>query len=243
MMKKFILSVSGIVGLLFSVTVSAQKIKQSNGESYPAFSLHTSLTSYFDYDAGVNLGIGYRWNKHFSASISPTWIFYSFYSNGSSSIIPSGVRVRADVKYFFKKRRPRHPDFYIAPEFHYKQTNTKKEAEFGINCVGGQCAYIQNAVYSDIKKEIGGLVKTGIIFPLRFVKNHRWLLDMYIGIGGKQYNYRETDLPTGGSFVNIPSRGAFGGTGDGLVLFPFGGSGNRFALPMVPAGFKLIFIL
>lgn len=230
-MKKFILSVSGIVGLLFSVTVSAQKIKQSNGESYPGFSLHTNLTSFFDYDAGVNLGVGYRWNKHFSASISPTWIFYSFYADGPSSIIPSGVKIRADVKYFFSKRRPRHPDFYIAPEFHYKYINTKKEAEFGINCVGGQCAYFQNAVYSDIKNEIGGLVKTGIIFPLRFVKNHRWLLDMYIGLGAKQFNFRETDLPTGGSFVRLPARTPFGQPSDG------------YGLPMVPAGFKLIFIL
>src|SRR6185369_14961338 len=128
-MKKLIWSFEGIMGLLFSVTVSAQKIKQSNGESYPGFSLQTSLTSFFDYDAGVNLGVGYRWNKHFSASISPAWIFYSFYADdGNSKIIPSGVKVRADVKYYFSKRRPRHPDFYIAPEFHYKYTNTKKEA-------------------------------------------------------------------------------------------------------------------
>ena len=242
-MKKFILTVSCIIGLLFSVTVSAQKINQSNGESYPGFSLHTSLTSFFDYDAGVNLGVGYRWNKHFSASISPTWIFYSFYSDGGSSIIPSGVRVRADVKYYFKKRRPRHPDFYIAPEFHYKYAKTKKEDLFGINCLNGQCDFFQNAVYTDVKNEIGGLVKTGIIFPLRFVKNHRWLLDMYIGLGVKQSNFRETDLPTGGSFVNRPSRGPFGGSGDDVVFVPFGVSGDSFAMPMVPAGVKLIFIL
>lgn len=225
-MKKFILSLSAIMGLLFSVTVSAQKIKQSNGESYPGFSLHTSLTSYFDYDAGIMLGVSYRWSKHFSTSLEPTWIFYSI--NGD---IPSGIKIRADTKYYFSKRKPRHPDFYIAPEFHYKYTNTKKEAEFGINCVGGQCAYFQNAVYSDIKNEIGGLVKTGIIFPLRFVKNHRWLLDMYIGLGAKQFNFRETDLPAGGSFVRLPSRTPFGQPSDG------------FGLPMVPAGIKLIFIL
>ena len=46
-----------------------------------------------------------------------------------------------------------------------------------------------------------------------------------------------------GSFIRLPTRSPFGGSGDGLVLFPFGGSGDRFALPMVPAGFKLIFIL
>jgi hypothetical protein len=220
------------MGLLFSLIVSAQKIKQVNGESYPGFSLNSSLTSYFDEDGGVNLGVGYRWNKHFSASISPTWIFYNFYKDENAKrIIPSGIRIRADLKYYFKKRRPRHPDFYIAPEFHYKHTTTKKEDEFGINCLNGQCAFFQNAVYTDIKNEIGGLVKTGIIFPLRFVKNHRWLLDVYVGLGAKQLNFKETDLPVGGSFIRLPTRGLLGDSGD------------SYALPMVPAGLKLIFIL
>jgi hypothetical protein len=233
MMKKFFLLLSCIAGLLFSVTVSAQKTKQTNGESYPGFSLHTSLTSFVDEDAGVNLGIGYRWNKHFSVSLSPTWIFYNFYRNiNSEKINPSGLRLRADVKYFFSKRRSRHPDFYIAPEFHYKKTNSKREDIFGINCQNGQCAYFQQAVYTDVKNEIGGLVKTGIIFPLRFVKNHRWLLDMYIGLGAKQFKFRVTDIPTGGSFVNIPTRGVL-----------LGETSDNFSLPMVPAGFKLIFIL
>lgn len=230
-MKKFIWTITGIMGLLFSLSVSAQKNKQSNEGSYPGFSLHTSLTSYLDYNAGIMLGAGYRWSKHFSASLEPTWIFYSFYADGNSKIIPSGIKIRADLKYYFNKRKPRHPDFYIAPEFHYKYTKTKKEDQFGINCQNGQCVFFQNAVYTDIKNEIGGLVKTGIILPLLFIKNHRWLIDMYVGIGGKQLNYKETDLPLGGSFVNLPTRTIFGNYDD------------HYALPMVPAGFKLIFIL
>ncbi len=230
-MKKLIWSIAGVMGLLFSLTVSAQKTRQSNGESYPGFSLHTTLTSFLDYDGGIMLGVNYRWSKHFSASVEPTWIFFCFYKDGNSKIIPSGIKIRADLKYFFSKRRPRHPDFYIAPEFHYKNTNTKKEELFGINCQNGQCAFFQNAIYTDIKNEIGGLVKTGIIFPLRFVKDHRLLFDVYIGLGAKQLNYRETDLPPGGSFINLPERSIFGTQGD------------HYALPMVPAGFKLIFIL
>jgi hypothetical protein len=54
---------------------------------------------------------------------------------------------------------------------------------------------------------------------------------MYIGLGVKKFNYKETDLPTGGSFINLPSRSIFGNGGD------------SYSLPMVPAGFKLIFIL
>jgi Protein of unknown function (DUF3575) len=233
-MKKFIMSLPGITGLLFSLTVSAQKNKQIYQPSYPEYSLHTSLTSFFDDDAGFMLGVNYRWSKHFSASLEPTWIFYNFYNyeDGTSmKIIPSGIKIRADFRYYFKKRKPKYPDFYISPEFHYKHTNTKREGLFGMNLQNGQYAYFQNAVYTDIKNEIGGFVKTGIIVPLRFVKNHRWLIDMYIGIGGKQYNYRETDLPVGGSFIRLPARGIFGNSGD------------SYAIPMVPAGFKLIFIL
>jgi hypothetical protein len=230
-MKKFTWSLCCIIGLLFSLSVSAQKNKQGSDKSYPQFSLHTSLTSFLDYDAGLMLGIGYRWNKRFSASLEPTWIFYSFYTDRATVNNPSGIKIRADLKYHFNKRKPRSPDFYMAPEFHFKHTKTKIEDRFGINCQGGQCAFFQNAIYTDIKKEIGGLVKAGMIYPLLFVKNHRWLIDMYVGLGVKQMNYRETDLPVGGSFVNPPFRSIFNNQGD------------RYAVPSVPVGFKLIFIL
>ena len=231
-MKKSFWYFPGLSALFFSMTVSAQKSKQGYESSYPEFNLRTSLTSFFDYDAGIMLGINYRWNEHFSASFEPTWIFYnSFITEGASKIIPSGLKVRADFRYHFSKKTKRSLDFFVAPEFHYKHTKTKKEGLFGINCQNGQCAYFQTAVYTDIKKEIGGLLKLGLITPFPFVNNDHWLLELYVGLGIKRLDFRETNLPVGGSFVNLPNR------------TPFGQPSSGFGLPMLPAGLKLIFVL
>ncbi|MCY7310672.1 MAG: hypothetical protein LH619_07830, partial [Chitinophagaceae bacterium] len=181
----------------------------------------------------IMLGVGYRWSNRFSAAIEPTWIFYNgFTIENNGKTIPSGIKIRCDLKYHLsKKRRKRNPDFFIAPEFHYKYTKTQKEDLFGINCVSGQCAYFQDAVYTDVKNEIGGIIKLGLITRFPFVTNNRWLLEMYGGAGIKRLNFRETNLPVGGAFVNPPGR------------TPFGQPSNGFGLPMIPVGFKLIFVL
>ncbi len=236
-MKNFFWPLPGIVGLFLSMNVSAQKSKQSDEGFYPQFSLHTSLTSYLDYDAGIMLGINYRWSKNFSASFEPTWIFYNgFVTDGDQKISPSGFKIRSDFRYHFDKRTKRSLDAFIAPEFHYKYTKTKKEDRFGINCQNGQCAYFQDAVYSELKNEIGVLLKAGIIAPLTFIsKSNRLLLEMYTGFGLKQLKFKETDLPVGGSFINPPDRSllSIGNTTDR----------NTYTRPMLPAGFKLIFLL
>ena len=230
-MKKFFWSLPGMICFMFSNVVSAQNNNQSQQGSYPEFSLRTSLTSFVDYDAGIMLGVNYRWSHRFSASLEPTWIFYSPYVDGGSALNPSGFKIRADLRYHFSNKNEKYPEFFIAPEFHYKHSKSEKEALFGINCLSGQCAYFQNAVYTDDKKEIGGLLKLGLLTPPPFVKNRRWLLELYIGAGVKNLSFKETNLPVGGSFVNLPRR------------TPFGQRSDNFALPMLPAGFKLIFIL
>ena len=165
-MKRAVLSLPGILLLVFSLTVSAQKSKQDRQVSYPEFSLRTSFTSFLDEDAGIMLGVNYRWSQKFSVSFEPTWIFFTvFNSDAGEKIYPSGIKIRTDLKYHFPKKQRRSPDFFIAPEFHYKYTKTQIEDLFGMNCQNGQCAFFQDAVYTDIKREIGGLVKMGLIIP------------------------------------------------------------------------------
>ena len=223
-MKKFIGYLPVITGLLFSLNVSSQKNKQNYQGSYPEFNLRTSLTSFIDLDAGMMLGVNYRWSDRFSASFEPTWIFYSLYTDRAIETTPSGFKIRSDLRYHLLKRNVRSPDFYIAPEFHYKHVRSEKEDLFGINCQNGQCAYFQNAVYTDIRNEIGGFLKIGLITPMPFVKNNRWLIEMYVGAGAKRLDFKETDLPLGGSFVDLPNR------------TPFGRPSSGFGLPMLPAG-------
>lgn len=236
-MKNFFLPMPAIVGLLLSISVTAQKSSQGDEGSYPQISFRTSLTSYLDYDAGIMLGINYRWSKNFSASFEPTWIFYNgLVTDPDQQIFPFGFKIRSDFRYHFDKRNNRGPDFFVAPELHYKYTKTKKEDRFGINCQNGQCAYFQNAVYSELKNEIGGIIKAGLITPLTFIsKSDRLLLEMSTGFGIKQLRFKETNLPVGGSFVNLPER----------ALLSIGNQTNRntYTRPMLPAGFKLIFLL
>lgn len=223
--------------LLFSVTSSGQKFSKIVNNAYKEFSLRTSLTSFFDYDAGIMLGINYRWAKHFSASLEPTFIFYNgFKTDGDETIYPAGIKIRSDIRYHFGKKRTRSMEGFLAPEFHYKHTTTKKEDLFGVNCQNGQCAYFQNAIYKELKNEIGFLFKTGIIAPLTFIsKDDRLFLEIHAGVGVKQLKFRETDLPTGGSFVNPPDRSLLG--------FGVTTDLNTYSRPMLPAGLKLIFIL
>jgi hypothetical protein len=221
---------------LFPLTGSSQSNKKAYNDSYKAVSLRTSLTSYLDYDAGIMLGINYRWNEHFSASFEPTWIFYNaFFTNSFDRIFPAGIKIRSDLRYHFEKNRSRSPDFFIASEFHYKYTSTELEDIFGINCQNGQCAFFQNAIYKDIKNEIGGILKFGMITNWPFVKSERWYFELYNGIGAKQLKFKESELPVGGSFINPPNRNFLSIGNQNLR--------NTTTRIMLPAGLKLIFIL
>jgi hypothetical protein len=231
-MKKYFFSLQVLCILLFPLIVSAQSDKKKYNASFREFSLRTSLTSFLDIDAGIMMGVNYRWSERLSASFEPTWIFYNaFNSNGGYKEFPMGIKIRTDFRYHFTQSRNEGPDFFIASEFHYKNTKTEKENLFGINCQNGQCAYFQNAFYTDIKNEIGGLIKMGMITPFPFIDNDRWQLEFYAGLGFKKLDFKETNLPAGGSFLNLPDRG------------PIGGQSDNFTLPTLPGGIKLVFIL
>jgi hypothetical protein len=236
-MRKSYLCLPGGLILFFSVTLSAQKNNKISFGNYPKLSLRTSLHSYFDYDAGVMLGINYRWTEKFSITVDPTFIFYNGVAiNEEEKFFPSGFKIRADVRYHFPHKRKNGTDFFIAPELHLKYVRTKKQGDFGINCQNGQCNYTQQAVYTEVKNEIGGILKLGAIVPLSFLNSDRWFFEFYSGFGVKRQKFKETDLPTGGSFINPPNRSNFvnfGATNDRNTIFA----------PLFPVGIKVVFVL
>jgi Protein of unknown function (DUF3575) len=235
MMKKI------ICALLVLLALNLQAFSQRKGKftpKVPLLSLRTGISSWFDYDAGLMLGVNYRWSKHFSATIEPTWIFYNGLNNPDLDevIKPSGYKLRADVRYHFRRESRRDPDFFLSPEFHYKSVNTEREDEFGINCLGGNCDYFQTATYTEKKKEIGGFIKAGILTPLSFIdKTDRLNLEVYLGVGVKSVKFTETNLPLGGSFVNPPDRLLFNTSNDA--------DRSTATAPMMPFGLKLSFNL
>ncbi|MDZ4795557.1 MAG: hypothetical protein SGI83_14855 [Bacteroidota bacterium] len=232
-MKKFVPYLTFVLALSISFSAPAQDHKAVREFSYPELNLRTSLTSYLDHDAGIMLGLGYRWSDHFSVAIEPTWIFYNgFDIDREEKIFPKGWKIRTDIKYHFTNRRKKMVDFFIAPEFHYKNVKTEREAEFGINCQNGQCDYFQQSIYTEVKKETGGLLKIGLMAPFPFVKSDQLLFEFYTGLGAKIQRFTETDLPVGGSFLNPPLRNFTSNT-----------DRDRVNLPILPFGLKIIFIL
>lgn len=234
-MKRFFLVLTLLSDLFFSVIATAQNNNKFDAGTHPELSLRTSLHSYFDYDAGIMLGINYHWTEKFSASLEPTWIFYNGFSEGKEEkIYPSGIKIRTDIRYHFPKRRKKGLDIFMAPELHLKFVRTRRLDDFGIDCQNGQCAFIQEAVYTEIKNEIGGIFKIGAIAPLTFINKGRWFLEAYGGFGLKQQKFRETDLPAGGSFINPPNHS--------FIRWDITSNGrNIIAVPLFPVGLKLVF--
>lgn len=221
---------------MLSFLFGSSQDKPLNSEyKYPQYALVTSLTSFSDYDAGIMLGLNYRWAEKYSFSLEPTWVFFSSFESSNPELNgPSGIRVRADFRFHLTNRRKGNPDFFIGPEFHYKYVTRQKNSVFGINCQSGQCAYFQNANYTEVKNEIGGFAKAGLLLPLSFIdKSDRFLVEIYGGIGAKRLKFKETELPIGGSFVNLPNRD----------IFDFGNNNrNIVSRPIIPAGMKFIYI-
>lgn len=231
-MKKYFRRPALLLPFIFSTLLHAQE--NSTGV-YPQWGLRTLPSSFLDIDAGLMLGVNYRWSQSFSASIEPTWIFFNALvtPDNSRRVYPSGIKIRADLRWHFRGEIL-GMDGYLAPDFHFKSIQTKRLGEFGINCQNGSCAYFQSAYYKEIKQEIGGFLKMGALKSIS--QNRRWLLEFYAGIGVKQMKFRETGLPTGGSFLFPPER-----------LFPesifTGDDRNSFSMPMLPGGIKLIFVM
>lgn len=232
-MKKLIPYLLVSLALFTFAVTGAQNSNKVFTSSYPELNLRTSFNSYFDHDAGIMLGFGYRWSDHFSAAFEPTWIFYNgFDLDRSEKIFPKGWKIRTDIKYHFNRRGRNAVDFFIGPEFHFKNVKTEREAEFGINCQNGQCDYFQRSLYTEVKKETGGLLKMGLMAPFPFVNSDQLLFEFYAGLGAKVQRFTETDLPVGGSFLNPPFRS-----------FTTNSDRSRVSVPTFPFGLKFVFIL
>ena len=172
--------------------------------SYPekAITLRTNPFSFLQRDAGVMIGVNYRWKPRWSATVDPKFIFYGIPRFSDNDLrYPLGVRVKTDIRYHFKESD--FLNFYVAPELVYGYVRTRSTTTFGINCVNGNCAYYMQEKYTEIKKERGGALKFGMIGPVR-KRNPNWKLDFYWGIGVSFFDFKYKNIPAGGSFERQP---------------------------------------
>ena|SRR5688572_6928713 len=208
-----------IIFFLFIFYSCFSQFEKDKFYSGKAITLRTNPFSFFQSDAGIMLGVNYRWRQRWSATIDPKFIFYAVQSpdNSMDRRKPLGVRVKSDIRYHIN-------NVFIAPELVFGYTRTKTMAEFGVNCTGGSCAYYTLQEYTEIKKEAGGAVKIGMTGPIR-KNNENWKLELYTGIGVSFFDFQETGIPPGGSFVRPPTHGDQLGTlveDAPNIMIPFG---------------------
>ena len=204
---------------IFFLSIFYNSFSQNNFYSGKAITLRTNPFSFFQSDAGIMIGTNYRWSKRWSATLDPKFIFYAVQQPGNSigPRKPLGVRVKTDIRYHIR-------NVFFAPEFVFGYTSTKTTAEFGIHCVGGNCAYYTLQEYTEIKTEAGAAIKFGITGPIR-KKNENWKLELYTGFGVSFFDFQEEGIPPGGSFVRPPTHEDGLGTMDEdepNIMIPFG---------------------
>ena len=211
-----------LTSLLFFLSSKFSFSQQKELPAERGMYIRTNPLSFLEIDGGVMVGVRYQWNKNFSATLDPTFIFFSpYYGADEYTSQPIGIKMRADVRYHFYKPSNRSRVF-IAPEFHYKYRTIDRTTTFGINCVNQNCAYYMEDTYTEIKTEVGGSIKMGVDVPID--KQERLSLELYGGLGVKIFQYKEESIPPGGSFISEPSHQDFFGTSEGEatpLLFGF----------------------
>ena len=195
------------------------QFEKNNFYSGKAITLRTNPFSFLQSDAGIMIGVNYRWHERWSATFDPKFIFYAVQSQPTDTDPrkPLGVRVKTDIRYHIR-------NVFFAPELVFGYTSTRSTAEFGINCIGGNCAYYTLQEYTEIKKEAGAAIKLGMTGPIR-KKNENWKLELYTGMGVSFFDFQEKGIPPGGSFVRPPTHENGLGSMDEdepNILIPFG---------------------
>jgi hypothetical protein len=215
-----------IIAFLSIFCNCSAQIEKDNFYAGKALTLRTNPFSFFQTDAGIIIGINYRWQQRWSATLDPKFIFYAVQpsDNGTDTRSPLGVRVKLDIRYHIQNFLFGFENIFIAPEAVFGYTRTKSTAEFGMNCTGGNCAYYMIDQYTEIKKEAGGAIKIGMIGPIK-KNNEKWKLELYAGLGVSFFDFEQTGIPPGGSFVIPPTHEDGLGTLDESepnVMIPFG---------------------
>ena len=203
------------------------QIEKNSFYSGRAISLRTNPFTLVEYNAGIMLGVNYRWTKRWSATLDPTFVFYTVQvsNNGMPADRPLGIRLKTDIRYHIQYFWGGFENIFISPELVFAYINTKKTAEFGINCNGPNCTYYMIDEYNEIKKEIGAAIKMGLIGPIK-KRNENWKLELYLGIGVSYFDIKEEGIPTGASFIDLPTyRDNIGNTirdEEAKIMVPFG---------------------
>lgn len=230
--------INRIVGIYISVIFCHGAVTAQQEKSFPAFTLRTNPLSLLENDANIMLGVGIHFNPRWAMSVEPGWVLYTLYDIENGVTAAKGLKLRTDVRYFFRGFVPMGENRFIpfvALELHYKNVNNTKAEDFGINCINGDCEYYQRSDYTMHKREIGGLGKFGAVFPLS--KSGRFNGEFFMGLGARTQKFRYTNTPLGST--------VFFRAVDPSADFPYIpiGDGDNPATLLFASGIKFLFFL
>ncbi len=209
-----------------------------NINKLPAFSLRTNPLSFIENDGNFMLGLGVHFTPRFAITVEPGLVLYSLYDFNDKIKSNSGLKLRTDVRYFLRDFVPMGENRFIpfvALGFHYKNVSSIKTDDFGINCINGDCEYFQQSDYKQLKKEVGGFVKFGAVFPLS--KSGRFNGEFFMGLGARTQKFGYKNTPLGSTVFFNPV--------DPTEDFPYVPLNDKDNPPTVlfPTGIKLFYFL
>src|SRR5687767_5938334 len=183
------------ISIIFFLSIFGNCFSQIEKDDFyqgKTITLRSNPFSFLQQDAGVMVGVNRRWHQRWSATVDPKFIFYAVQAPGNSmgARNPLGVRLKTDIRYHIRNFLFGFENIFIAPEAVLGYVRTRSTAEFGINCIGGNCAYFTIQKYTEIKKEAGGGIKIGMIGPIK-KKNENWKLEIYSGLGVSFFDFQE----------------------------------------------------
>ncbi|MGN6491834.1 MAG: hypothetical protein ACTHLE_07545 [Agriterribacter sp.] len=182
------------------VTGGQYMLMAQDEKRFPAVTLRTNPLSLLETDGNILLGAGIHFSPRIAISVEPGCVFYHFNAADASANAATGLKLRADVRYFLREFIPYGANRFIpfvAAAFHYKNVFENRTGDFGMNCINGNCEYYQQSDYKLQRRETGALLKFGAMFPISH--SRRMNAEFFAGLGARTQKFRYKNIPLGGT--------------------------------------------
>jgi len=147
----------------------------------------------------------YRLKPNLALLADVGYIFASDYRSQIDKT--SGFNIRPALRFYHGQRNKG----YLQAQAFYKRVNYTITDWVGKNCVNGVPAYEKLESFTYRKNVMGFHVVAGGVFPLS--QSHKWLLDLYGGLGFRNKIHKLVNEPDGcyelntGGFLNFETNG------------------------------------
>ena len=212
-MKKLILL------LLVAATFTATAQEQRRPVIYKK-AISLSPLALADIDHTLLLTGEYRLKPNLALVTDVGYIFASYYLSNIKSTW--GINFRPSIRYYYGRRNKG----YLQAQGFYKMVNYTVNDWLGKDCVNGVPTYEKQQDFIYRKSVTGFHLTAGAVLPLS--PTHKWLIDLYAGLGVRHKNHKLVNEPNACYNIN-------GG------LFDLNRQNNTTL--SLPAGVKLTYVL